>query len=81
MNPNTDDPDADDPDAYDNDAAYPYSLQNRKNKKNNINPNTDTPNNCAINAADDDDSYPNSKTYIPLLNVKLTPSQLLNQNK
>ena len=44
MTPNTDALNDDATNAADNDAAYPYSLLNYKNKKNNMIPNTDAPN-------------------------------------
>ena len=54
MTPDDDAPDAADDD--DDDDAYPYYLQNPKNKENRISPNTDDP-----DAAYDYDASPDSR--------------------
>ena len=55
MTPNNDTPDTGASDAADNAAAYPYSLRNRKYKKNNMTPNIYAPNDDTPDAANNDD--------------------------
>ena len=52
MTPNDHTPDTDAPNRADKDAAFPYSIRNRKNNKNNMTPNADYPNNDAPYSAD-----------------------------
>ena len=79
--PNTNDPNYDTTDDDDNADVYPYSLHNRKNKKNNMTPNTDAPNNNSPDAADDDAASSDSLILDYSHKPKIDPKSMLKTEK
>ena len=65
------------PDSTDNDSAYPYSLHNHINNKNNMNPNTYVPDFDAPDASDDDAVSPDSIILDSSLKRKIDPNSML----
>ena len=66
------------PDDVTNYDAYPYSLYNFKNKKDNMTPNTYFPENDAPDAADDDAASPDSRIVDFSLKHQIFPKSMLN---
>ena len=81
MAPNTDAPNDDAPNAADYDTDYPYSMRNRKHKKNNITTNTDALDNDTTNADDDYAASSDSLILYFSLKHKIDPSHCLNIKK